>query len=146
MKYSPSRPVRARNFLESADPTRRVTAARPEGASQRQPESPYDRALNRSAITWLHDLPRTVRPRAAPLRFPRILNRLARYWDSPAMLDTVFDELLVDRRLGRKGFPAEILAEIRALYVFHKARKPALAETDTWSAEPDRFKSTRWRV
>jgi len=132
--------------MESADPTRRTLVTPLEGAALRMPESPYDRTLNRSAISWLHDLPNDVRPRASPLRFPRIVNRLARFWDSPPMLDTVFDELLVDRRVGRKGFPADVLAEIRALYVFHKARKVPPPSTDTWAAEPDRFKSTRWRV
>jgi hypothetical protein len=143
MKYSPYKPVRPRSLTVRADPTQNAYNFRSEGPEQRQPASPYDRSLNRSAVTWLHDLPTSVRPREAPVRFPRILNRLARFWDTPAMIETVFDELLVDRRVGRKGFPPEILAEIRALYVFHKSRLPQSEPTDKWISVPDRGRQRR---
>jgi hypothetical protein len=104
---------------------------------QRAPASPYDLALNRSAEAWLQTLPETMRPLATARGFPRILNRLARYWDSPGMVDQIFDDLLVDRRGGRKGFPPNVLDELRALYGWHRAKHPQV-ESDRWRGEPDR--------
>jgi hypothetical protein len=140
------KPVRPRNLPASADPFARALPYQPDGEAQRQPPSPYDRSLNRSATNWLNELPLEVRPRACVIRFPRILNRLARYWDSPAMLEQIFNDLLVDRRIGRKGFPPEILIEIRALYAHYASLHPQRDSADLWSSVPDRRPRTpRWR-
>jgi hypothetical protein len=141
MHYKPSRP---RPPGASADPFANIVEHRETGAAQRQPPSPYDRVLNRSTVTWLHELPNEVRPREAALRFQRILNRLSRYWDSPRMLDDIFAELLVDKRAGRKGFPPEILAEIRALYAHFKSLHPETT-SDLWASVPDRHRKVRVR-
>jgi hypothetical protein len=139
------KPVRPRNPNVSADPFARALPNRVEGEEQRQPSSPYDRSLNKSATSWLHELPQEVRPRACVIRFPRILNRLARYWDAPGMLDQIFNELLVDKRAGRKGFPPEILAEIRALYTHYRTLHPERESSDVWSSVPERSRTPRWR-
>jgi len=138
------KPPRGRAPRASADPFAHVVEYRPVAAFQRQPPSPYDRSLTRSAVNWLHELPAGVRPREAPLRFPRILNRLSRYWDSPRMLDEIFAELLVDRRVGRKGFPPPILDEIRTLYSHFRALHPQHS-TDLWGTVADRSRKTRLR-
>jgi hypothetical protein len=140
------KPVRPRSPSVSADPFARALPNRVEGEAQRQPPSPYDRSLNKSAASWLHELPPDVRPRASVNRFPRILNRLARYWDAPGMLEQIFGELLVDKRVGRKGFPPEILLEIRALYVHYRSLHPERETSDLWSSVPERTRPTpRWR-
>jgi len=141
MKNSNWKPLRTRPVAPVVDPTMRGRGAPLESPEQRQPPSPYDHALNRSAATWLEDLPEPVRPRQTAARFPRILNRLARYWDTPVMTETIFNDLLLERRLGRKGFPPEILAELRALYVVHKARVGDGKTTDVWSSVPDRVRA-----
>jgi hypothetical protein len=138
------KPPRARSPGSSADPFASIVEHRSSGSHQRQPESPYDRSLNRSTVTWLHELPSEVRPRESTVRFPRILNRLSRYWDSPRMLDEIFAELLVDKRVGRKGFPPAILAEIRALYAHYKSLHPEPA-ADLWDSVPDRYRKARVR-
>lgn len=139
------KPHRPRNPSVSADPFARAPAYRPDNESLRQPPSPYDRSLNRSAVSWLHELPPEVRPRACVSRFPRILNRLARYWDSRGMLEQIFSDLLVDKRVGRQGFPPEILAEIRNLYVHYRRLHPEDQTADLWSSVPDRARPTRNR-
>jgi hypothetical protein len=141
MEHKPQRP---RPPGASADPFANVVEHRQSGSHQRQPLSPYDRSLNRSAVTWLHELPADVRPRECIIRFPRILNRLARYWDSPRMLDDIFAELLVDKRVGRKGFPPEVLTEIRGLYAFYKVLHPEQT-SDLWASVPDRHRTVRVR-
>jgi hypothetical protein len=141
------KPVRPRALTVSADPFARSTPYRVEGAAQRQPASPYDRSLNKSAANWIQELPPAVRPRESVIRFPRILNRLARYWDSPAMLEQTFNDLLVDKRIGRKGFPPEILSEIRALYAHYRYLHPERDDAaDLWSSVPARARpAPRWR-
>ncbi|MEI7446242.1 MAG: hypothetical protein WCK28_15230, partial [Burkholderiales bacterium] len=45
-------------------------------------------------------------------RFPHVLNRISALWgDLPAAAELI-DDLLVDRRGGRRGFPADVLAEL----------------------------------
>ena len=141
MSYKPPR-GRVPGF--SPDPFAGAVEYRPVATFQRQPQSPYDRALNRSAVNWLHELPADVRPRETTLRFPRILNRLARYWDSPRMVDEIFADLLVDRRVGRKGFPPVILEEIRVLYGHFKGLHPERT-SDLWDSVPDRYRKARVR-
>ena len=57
-------------------------------------------------------------------RFPHVVNRLSECWSAPARVVDVLDELLVDRRGGRRGFPADALAELLTLREA-VARRPA---------------------
>jgi hypothetical protein len=103
----------------------------------RQPASPYDRALNLAAVAWLSELPQEVAPLALAQQFPRIVNRLSRFWDSPRMIEEYFKQLLVDRRGTRKGFQQQILNELYALCEYY--RKLHKEQTsDLWDAIPYR--------
>jgi hypothetical protein len=119
------KPGSARNLATAFDPTTRNAPSRSSGAEQRQPPSPYDRVLLPAASNWLLGLPAAVSPRETAQSYPRIVNRLARYWDSPPMIESIFDDLLVDRRHGRRGFPARIQAELRVLYAHYRSRGAA---------------------
>jgi hypothetical protein len=105
------------------DPTNRDAPLRSAGPEHRQPPSPYDRTLVPATLNWLRGLPDAVSPRETAGWFPRIANRLARYWDSAPMVESIFDELLFERRRGRKGFPPKIQAELRALYAHYRAQR-----------------------
>lgn len=83
-------------------------------------------------MSWVQGLPAKVRPAALAERFPRIVNRLARYWDSPRMITEIFDDLLVGKRLRRKGFPADSLAELRLLHDYHESLHPE-ATCEVWN-------------
>jgi hypothetical protein len=48
-------------------------------------------------------------------RFPHVVNHLAACWAAPFDVIDLLDELLVDRRGGRRGFPADALAELLEL-------------------------------
>lgn len=49
-------------------------------------------------------------------RFPHVVNGLASRWDAPIEVLDAFDgDLLADRRGGRRGFPADALAELLLL-------------------------------
>ncbi len=96
-------------------------------ARLRQRPSSHDRTLNLSANGWLKQLPPDIVPVALASRFPRIVNRISRFWDSPRMMKQCFEELLVHRRPGRQGFPEDVLRELFALeqyyYESQKARE-----------------------
>ena len=67
---------------------------------------------------WADALPPQVRPNALMNRYARIANLLAASWGYPRLSDTYMESLLIDNRGGRRGFPPEILAELRALGLF----------------------------
>lgn len=85
-------------------------------AKQRQ-KADHDAAdaLSAESALWLRDLPESVRPLKTCARFPRIVNRLASSWAKPEQCRAYFDELLLDRRGDRQGFPTEIAFELAAL-------------------------------
>ena len=103
----------------------------------RQPSSPHDGHLNLSAKAWLKELPPDVVPVALANRYPRIVNRLSRFWDSPKMISECFRELLVHRRAGRDGFSEDVLLELFALEQYHHETHKT-SETDTWVSIPPR--------
>jgi len=63
--------------------------------------------------------------------FPRIANRLCETWKRPSVCEHYFDELLVDRRGGRKGFPLKIASELTELRAYYARLYPA--DHGAWS-------------
>lgn len=75
-----------------------------------------DEALSDEARAWLAELPEAVRPRQLAGRYARLANRIAKLWDDPARCERFLDELMTDRRGGRKGFPLAIATELATLH------------------------------
>jgi hypothetical protein len=48
-----------------------------------------------------------------------VANRIARDWSDNFMLEVCFEDLMVDRRGGRRGFPKPALREIKRLHHFN---------------------------
>jgi len=67
---------------------------------------------------WLEALPSTVRPIALAGIYPRIVKKIMRLWSDDAALKAYLDELAIDRRGGRIGFPPKVATEILRLQVF----------------------------
>jgi len=103
---------------------------------RRQAPVEYDDSLNIATVAWLKELPNAVLPLETAHRYPRILNRLARYWGVPQMLDTIFEDLLLNERGERMGFPSVIEGEICALFNYYHSLQPSKKE-DVWSSDPD---------
>ena len=99
-----------------ADPTR-----------LRAPERPQDQALMAHTTAWVESLPAGIRPRLLLELYPRVANRLALCWNEKALTNRLFEDLLVDRRGGRKGFPAGVKAELLQLRLAY----PRVPLTDT---------------
>jgi hypothetical protein len=106
-------------------------------ARHRQPESPYDRSLNRATIAWLKELPQPLVPVALASQFPRIANRLSRFWDAPKMMEQCFAELLLNKRGRRKGFPKNVVDELHMLAQYYRALHEQ-SDTDVWKSIPYR--------
>ena len=79
-----------------------------------------------AATKWAGSLPAEVQPRVLLQRLPRIANALARLWKDDIDLRLYLDELLDDRRKGRRGFPPEILNELAVLRAYREGRYPGV--------------------
>ena len=97
-------------------------ASSSEDRKRRRPQ-PLNQQLP-AAAKWIASLPVEVQPRALLQRLPRIANALARLWQDDVRLRFYLDDLLVDRRGGRHGFPPEILNELLVLREYCEGRYP----------------------
>jgi hypothetical protein len=64
---------------------------------------------------WLRGLPPEVLPAALLTTFPRIANLIAMQWDDRHACAEYFEELLTDRRGGRRGFPPNVERDLSHL-------------------------------
>jgi hypothetical protein len=92
----------------------------------RAPRAPLTLASHRLAIALGRaGQPVTVLAR----RFPHVLNAISKSWDDPFEVIVLLDEMLIDRRGERRGFPADALAQILALRSRCSKRVIALRRT-----------------
>jgi hypothetical protein len=107
----------------------------PQSARVNEPPSPEDVARMRKAnpantllplsLKWLKSVPEEARPVALATRYARVVNVLARQWNDPAACVKYFDDLLVDHRGNRQGFPVAVQTDIRILHeYFLHSRQP----------------------
>ncbi len=78
----------------------------------RAPPSPRDTMLMALAKSWLNALPPAYQPHTLCVQYPRVANRLALCWNDKMLTEAVFDDLLLDRRGGRQGFPGPVHTEL----------------------------------
>ena len=71
--------------------------------------------LSAETVAFLSSLDQSVRPYQLAVRFPRIVNNVAKLWQQPGQLDRYLAELLIDTRGNRQGFPLRILTELVTL-------------------------------
>ena len=80
-----------------------------------------------AAARWAANLPEEVQPRILLQRLPRIANLVARLWQDDNALRVYLDDLLGDRRKGRRGFPPEIHSELLVLREYREGRYPGVS-------------------
>jgi hypothetical protein len=95
--------------------------------ARRRPQPPE--ALVGDTIKWLAALPADVRPTALPIQFVRIANAVARVWSDPRRCLDYLEDLLIDRRGGRQGFPFEVALEIAGLKDYYETTVHPTAQT-----------------
>ena len=83
---------------------------------------PLDRPLP-ATLRWIVSLPAAVQPLTLLQQFPRIANRLAQAWSDEATLSECFDDLLVDQRGGRQGFPPAVRRDLSLLREYIGTRR-----------------------
>jgi hypothetical protein len=89
---------------------------------RRAPQRDTDRSLTSATHHWLHTVPSGVHPKRLCRMHPRIANRIALAWADVDQTEKLFEELLQDKRGGRRGFPPIILNELRRLRDLHRNR------------------------
>lgn len=74
--------------------------------------------LDSHTFKWLASLPKEARPNALARQYPRIVNRVAEIWKRPLQCERYLDELMLDMRGDRQGFPPGVAAEVAALKTY----------------------------
>lgn len=122
------------NALPEPEMEPEQTAPRPSApaAPPRPSRSQHDweTRLTDTAVAWRDALPEDIRPHHLAERFPRIANRLALIWADPAGTAAFLDELLIDKRGGRQGFPAPVADDLRRLRAHSRRREAAPGPQD----------------
>jgi hypothetical protein len=116
-------------------------SAKPEGPGGapggfRRTENPEDLRLSTAGEAFLASLDETVRPAQLAVRYPRIVNKMAQLWRQPRQMDRYLDELLMDTRGKRQGFPLQVLGELVALKE-HYLTVAFPRRTDVWDGHTD---------
>ena len=103
-------------------------------AAQRRAPRHNDEALTGTTRAWLRKLPSGRRPQRLCMLFPRVANRIAWCWSDAELLQQAMDDLLVDRRGGRQGFPRAVVAELRRLRDFADHPRQEERATGPWAS------------
>lgn len=108
----------ARKALDESGP---VAHAAPRKAENWEEKRAADTAepLSDDTHAWMADMPESVRPKQLALRYARLANRLCQAWKEPLKCEKFLDDLMMDRRGGRKGFPLQVANELATLRDYH---------------------------
>ncbi|HXX85432.1 MAG TPA: hypothetical protein VEN29_15805 [Casimicrobiaceae bacterium] len=98
-----------------------VAPAPSEGALTTERKASPPETLLPATERWIATLPLEARPAMISTTFPHIANELAALWRSPDEWTDYFNALLADGRRGAKGYSAEVLKELQALWVHYGA-------------------------
>jgi len=83
--------------------------------------------LLKPTFAWASTLPAEVQPRSLLYKFPRIANLMAAMWPDPNSFRRYMDDLLVDKRGNRQGFPVDVLRELFELRAYYEEQYPDLS-------------------
>ncbi|MEO7030810.1 MAG: hypothetical protein ABI351_01690 [Herbaspirillum sp.] len=70
------------------------------------------------AVRWLFQQPKERLPKMLAREYPRIVNHIADLWERPDACIRYLDDLLIDQRGTRQGFPLRIVQELTRMRVF----------------------------
>jgi len=92
-------------------------------------------SLRTATIQWMLKLPPHIQPRHLQVKYPRVANRIAALWSEATGCESYLDDLLTDKRGGRKGFPLNVAQEIASIrdYYFRLHHKGTAWEHVEWS-------------
>lgn len=96
--------------------------------------------------TWLEKLPEKVRAPLLAAAYPRIAERLALFDGDPAFAVRYLDQMMVDQRGDRQGFPVEVgreLLRLRTHYGQHMTQSGTPIVEDAWGGHTVRPREKR---
>lgn len=73
-------------------------------------------------------------PYALEASYERILSRIAELWGRP-QLNAYLEDLMIDKRGGRQGFPDDVARDIFRIYSLYEALRSAGKAVDPWALE-----------
>jgi hypothetical protein len=111
------------NSTTTSQPAAEPAAGADPWTQRRKPPREDDKSLTSETHHWLHKIPSGLHPKRLGRQFPRVTNRIAQAWNDVAETEELFEELLVDRRGGRRGFPQPIVIELQRLRQLHRNRQ-----------------------
>jgi hypothetical protein len=91
-------------------------------ASKVQESAAHSAELTGDALRLLIKVDTKVGLQELSVRFPSVLNRIADVWASPVRAERCFDDLLLDSRGTRQGFPQAVISEIASLRHYYLTR------------------------
>ena len=92
-----------------------------------------DEALTGTTRQWLRKLPHGRRPMQLCAIYPRVANRLSWCWPDAELSRQALEDLLDDRRGGRRGFPPAVARELRRLDEFNAQQRLEKVRSHWWS-------------
>jgi hypothetical protein len=128
-------------FLSTLLPTRPKPAtpraplhqARPQAVDPAQLRAPErEIALSSFAAAWKEKLPAAIRPQQLCAQYPRVANRLGLCWSDPQLTGRLLEELLIDQRGGRRGFPKPVAEELMRLRRYHDVYHAGADQSKVW--------------
>lgn len=121
MDFEPVSIEEARAALDEVDAAIAALVSPEYWNKVRRPLKPSDRALTGKSMKFLAELPEEIRPQATMQRYPRVVNALVDVWNDPEARDEAFENLLNDKRKGRRGFPIDVERELSTLCLYASA-------------------------
>ena len=118
MEFEPVSIEAAREALDEIDAAMASLLSPEYWTKVRRKTLATDRALTGRSMKWLAELPEDVRPVITMQRYARVINVIVDAWPNADDRDKVFENLLNDRRKGRRGFPIDVERELSALCLF----------------------------
>ena len=89
--------------------------------------------LSPAATLWSAELPAEIRPEMLATQFPGIVNKLALAWPETTKARALLEELTIDRRGGRSGFPSSVFTELLRLHALVSQTASDTAPQDIWA-------------
>jgi hypothetical protein len=102
-----------------------------------------DAQLTKEATALLASLDDGVRPTELASRYPRIVNKIARDWRVSSQLDRYFQDLLMDARGSRQGFPLKIVMELSTLREHYTSMSGPARAASVWDANQPLYERRR---
>ena len=87
---------------------------------KRPDQKPEDQSLSEASLALLAKLPDDIRPKELHEQFPRIFNKISSMWRRPDSLIVYMEELLVDSRGDRAGFPLRVALDLATIKDYYE--------------------------